>query len=48
MFQLYPDHKVTQQYRELAQELEERIDSIETERQAGSVQNDAEKEVFNG
>lgn len=48
MFQLYPDHKVTQQYRELAQELDERIDLIESERQPSSVQNHTEKEVVNG
>jgi cellulose biosynthesis protein BcsQ len=48
MFQLYPDHKVTQQYRDLAQELEERIDSIEAERQPSSVKAYDEKEVVNG
>ena len=48
MFQLYPDHKVTQQYRDLAHELEERIDSIESERYPGSVNIYTEKGVVNG
>ncbi len=29
MFQVYPDHKVTEQYRELVRELEARLDAIE-------------------
>jgi hypothetical protein len=29
MLQLYPEHKVTQQYRELAQEVVDRLEAIE-------------------
>lgn len=48
MFQLYPEHKVTQQYRELAQELEDRLDAMEGIKQEQSAELKVKEEVVNG
>ena len=48
MFQLYPEHKVTNQYRELALEFEERLGSIEGMKKESKAKFQKEKEMVNG
>ncbi len=48
MLQLYPEHKVTQQYRDLAKELGDRLDMMEGIKQEHSVELQFEEEMVNG
>jgi chromosome partitioning protein len=48
MFQLYPEHKVTNQYRELALEFEERLNSIEEMSKESKDKLQKEKGMVNG
>jgi hypothetical protein len=53
MFQVYPTHKVTEQYRELAREFEARLDALEQgkpldDTHVDKPQTDGAKEVMNG
>ena len=48
MLQLFPEHKVAQQYRELAKELEDRLDAMEGIKQEQSAEHQIEEEVVNG
>lgn len=48
MFQLYPEHKVTYQYRELAQELEDRLNSMERTKEENPFEIQKKKEMVNG
>ena len=48
MFQTYPTHRVTDQYRALAREVEQRLDSIEQKNEKQPTQTEVLKEVANG
>ena len=48
MFQVYPTHKVTEQYRELAREFEARLDALEKGQPVENAPAEAGKEVMNG
>ena len=48
MFQTYPTHRVTDQYRALAREVEDRLDAIEREKPAQPVRAARVKGVANG
>ncbi len=48
MFQLFPDHKVTDEYRQLVLELEARLDTTEGVEREGPVRLQAQGEVVNG
>jgi chromosome partitioning protein len=48
MFQVYPTHKVTEQYRELAREFEARLDALEKGQPIEDAPAEAGKEVMNG
>jgi chromosome partitioning protein len=48
MFQLFPDHKVTEEYRQLVRELEVRLDAIEGVERNAPVSPQAQGEVVNG
>jgi chromosome partitioning protein len=48
MFQVYPTHKVTEQYRELAREFEARLDALEQGKSLDDTRADGAKEVMHG
>jgi chromosome partitioning protein len=48
MFQVYPAHKVTEQYRELAREFEARLDALKQGKPPDDTHVDGAKEVMNG
>jgi hypothetical protein len=48
MFQLYPDHKVTEEYRQLVRELDLRLDAIEGVEREESEHLHTQGEVING
>jgi hypothetical protein len=48
MFQLFPDHKVTDEYRQLVRELEARLDATEGVEREVPVRLQAQGEVVNG
>jgi chromosome partitioning protein len=48
MFQVYPEHKVTEQYRELAREFEARIDALKQGKPLNDAHADGAKEAMNG
>jgi cellulose biosynthesis protein BcsQ len=48
MFQVYPTHKVTEQYRELAREFEARLDALEQGMPLEDTHGDRAKEVIHG
>jgi chromosome partitioning protein len=48
MFQVYPAHKVTEQYRELAREFEARLDALEQGKPLDDTHADEAKEVMHG
>jgi hypothetical protein len=48
MFQLYPTHNVTDQFRELARELESRLNTLEGTSIETPVEPHREEEVING
>src|SRR2546425_12981642 len=48
MFQLYPTHKVTDQYRELARELEDRLNTLEGIESEAPTQSQIGEEIING
>jgi hypothetical protein len=48
MFQMYPTHRVTDQYRALAREVEDRLNAVEREKPAQPVRAARVKGVANG
>jgi chromosome partitioning protein len=48
MFQTYPTHRVTEQYRALAREVEERLDTIARDKPSPPARSGCVKEVANG